>query len=138
MAGSLTLRIITPERILLDEVVDSAVFPAADGLTGVLPHHARMVAALSPGELKYESSGRTQRVFVAGGFAEVHSDTVRVITEASERPTDIDVERAERAARRARERMHARMDEDGQPLDVARAALSLSRALMRIKVARRS
>ena len=74
MAGSLTLRVITPDHIVLDEVVDSVVVPATDGLAGVLPRHAPMVVALDSGDLKYTSGGREEHLFVSGGFAEVHSE----------------------------------------------------------------
>jgi F-type H+-transporting ATPase subunit epsilon len=114
------------------------VFPAVDGLTGVLPRHAQMVAALGPGEMTYKRSGSDERYFVSGGFAEVHDDTMRVITEASERPSEIDVERAERAAQRARDRMKARLADEGEPLDVMRAETSLLRALARIRIAEHS
>ena len=54
MAG-LTLRIITPERVVLDEAVDSVRVPASDGSMGVFPKHAGMVTALDAGELLSES-----------------------------------------------------------------------------------
>ena len=138
MAGSLTLRVITPERIVLDEVVDTVVVPATDGLTGILPKHARMVVALDAGDLKYRGGGAEQHLFVAGGFAEVANDTVRVITEASERPTDIDVERAQQAAERARERLHERQRGGDEPIDVLRAEASLRRAMVRLRLSKRS
>jgi F-type H+-transporting ATPase subunit epsilon len=135
MAGSLTLRVITPEAIVLDEAVESVVVPASDGLTGILPRHAPMVVALAPGNLKYTRGGSAQHLFVAGGFAEVHDDTVRVITQASERPSDIDVERAEQAAARARERLRAREASPGEDLDVLRAEAALHRAMARLQTA---
>ena len=157
MAGSLTLRVITPDRIVLDQVVDTAVFPAVDGLVGVLPRHVQMVAALGPGELRYGASGgtgRSEHCFVSGGFAEVHDDTLRIITEASELPSEIDVVRAdqvmgipytwidvvraEAAAERARDRIEARPGDESGPLDVLRARASLRRALGRIKLAQHS
>jgi F-type H+-transporting ATPase subunit epsilon len=135
MPGSLTLRVITPEAILLDEKVESVVVPASDGLTGILPRHAPMVVALAPGSIKYSRAGSAQRLFVAGGFAEVHGDTVRVITQASERPSEIDVERAERAAGRARERLRTGQASPGEDLDVLRAEFALRRALERLRTA---
>jgi F-type H+-transporting ATPase subunit epsilon len=137
MAASLTLRVITPERIVLDDVVDSVVIPAADGLAGVLPRHAPMVAALASGDLKYVAAGREQHLFVSGGFAEVRDNTLRLITEASERPSDIDVERAGKAAERARERLRTNEIQGPEALDLLRAQSSLQRALMRLKVAGR-
>jgi F-type H+-transporting ATPase subunit epsilon len=138
MAGTLTLRVITPEHIVLDEVVDSVVVPATDGLTGILPRHARMVVALAPGDLKFDRAGRETHLFVGGGFAEVANDTVRVITEASERPTEIDVERARAAAERARERLAERQRGQAEPVDVLRAEASLRRAMVRLRLSQRS
>ena len=138
MAGSLTLRVITPEAVVLDEVAETVVFPAIDGLMGVLPKHAQMVAALSTGDLKYTSGGQEHHLFVAGGFAEVRNDTLRVITEASERPTDIDVDRAERAAERARDRLKTHQVDGTESFDLLRAESSFRRALMRLKIARRN
>jgi F-type H+-transporting ATPase subunit epsilon len=135
MPGSLTLRVITPEAIVLDEAVENVVVPATDGLTGILPRHAPMVVALAPGSLKYTRAGNAQRLFVAGGFAEVHGDTVRVITQASERPGEIDVERAEKAAARARERLRTGAAGPGEDLDVLRAEAALHRALARLQTA---
>ena len=135
MAKSLTLRVITPEAIVLDEIVESVVVPASDGLIGILPRHARMVAALDSGTLKYARAGEERRLFVAGGFAEVQSDTVRVITQASERPLEIDVERAEQAATRARERLRTRAAAPGVDLDLLRAEASLRRAIQRLRTA---
>jgi F-type H+-transporting ATPase subunit epsilon len=135
MAGSLTLRVITPEAIVLDEQVDSVVVPASDGLMGILPRHAPMVVALDAGALKFTRGGRDQRLFVGGGFAEVQADTVRVITQAGEKPAEIDVERAQRAAERARERLRAGEAAEGEALDLLRAEAALRRALQRLRAA---
>ena len=139
MAGSLTLRVITPEEIVIDTSVSMVTFPALDGSMGVLPRHAPMVAALDAGQLAFEVDGERQEMFISGGFAEVRENTVRVVTEASEPASDIDVERAARAAERARERLHAfRSRDDGEPFDLFRAEAALRRALMRKLVAGRS
>ncbi|MFT5049123.1 MAG: F-type H+-transporting ATPase subunit epsilon [Chlamydiales bacterium] len=138
MTGSLTLRVITPERIVLDVPTDSVRFPGIDGSVGVLPGHAALVAALGPGELSYEESGKRQQMFVAGGFAEVRSNTVRIVTEASESPTEIDVDRAQRASERAKERLHEMFTIAGAAqVDAFRARAALQRALMRLSMARR-
>ncbi len=137
MVRSLTLRVITPEEIVVDTTASSVTFPALDGGMGILPRHASMVAALDAGQLVFEADGQRQEMFVSGGFAEVRDDTVRVVTEASESASEIDVERAARAAERARKRLHERWVEDGVPFDVLRAEAALRRALMRKLVAGR-
>ena len=134
MAG-LTLRIITPERVILDEAVDSVSVTATDGGMGIFPKHAGMVTALDPGELTYKSSSGEESMFVAGGFAEVRGDTVRVLTAAGEPWSDIDEERAREAEARARERLSVtRAAATQDAVDMARARASLQRALARIRL----
>ena len=133
MAESITLRIITPERIVLDTDAADVRFPALDGYMGILPGHAPMVAALAPGELLFRDAGGEQSIFVSGGFAEVRDNTVRVVTEAGERPHEIDVERARAAGKRARELLATRKLHTGEPIDTARAEAALLRSLQRLR-----
>jgi F-type H+-transporting ATPase subunit epsilon len=134
MAGTLTLRVITPDRIALDQSVASVRLPALDGSIGVLPRHAPMIAALDAGLLRYrtEPGGPESALFVAGGFAEMRGETLRVVSEAGEKPEEIDEERAREAEKRARERISVRLAE-GEPIDLLRAEASLRRALMRLQ-----
>jgi F-type H+-transporting ATPase subunit epsilon len=129
MAGSLTLRVITPERIALDTQVQSVRIPGVDGSMGILPRHAPMVAALDAGLLHYRIDGKEHLLFVSGGFAEVRGENLRVVTEAGEQPAEIDAARAAASEKRARERL-ASKDES---LDTARAEASLRRAVWRLR-----
>jgi F-type H+-transporting ATPase subunit epsilon len=134
MSG-LTLRVITPDRIALDEQTEAVRLPGLDGSMGVLPRHAHMVAALDAGELRYRKNGHENFLFVAGGFAEVRDGTVRVVSEAGERPADIDEERARAAERRARERLAS--VHKGENIDVLRAEAALHRAMVRMQIKER-
>jgi len=134
MAGSLTLRVITPDRIVLDTRAESVKVPAVDGSMGFLPRHADLVAALDVGQLSWRAGGTENKLFVSGGFVEVHDDTVRVVSEAGERPEEIDVERARDAERRARERLD-KSRTSGVEIDVLRAEAALQRALARLHTA---
>ena len=135
MSGAITLRVITPERVALDTTVESVTFPALDGSTGILKGHAPLVAALGMGELAYrDGAGQESGLFVAGGFAEVRDDTVRIVTEASEPPSEIDVERATKAAERARARLDQYESTPGEAIDILRANLSLQRAMIRLRL----
>src|SRR5262245_14159403 len=132
MAGTLTLRVITPERIAHDSSVASARLPGLDGSIGVLPRHAPMVAALDAGVLRWKEDGQEEVMFVSGGFAEVRGETLRVVCEAGEKPAEIDEERARAAEKRARERISAGRAAAGEPIDLLRAEASLRRAMMRL------
>jgi F-type H+-transporting ATPase subunit epsilon len=137
MSKELTLRIITPERVVLDTTAESVRVPAIDGSMGIFPRHAGMVAALDAGVLSYKEGGREERLFISGGFAEVRSNTVRVLTSAGEAPSEIDLERAKVAEARARERLKPRrsgLTAEEATIDIARAQASLQRAIQRLKV----
>jgi len=141
MADSLTLRVITPDEIALDVTASVIRLPGVDGEMGILPKHAPMVTALGTGLVSY--SGQTAQgahgveesdLFVSGGFAEVRDNTVRVVTETSERVGEIDVERAKAAEERARQRLSERHPD----LDLRRAQAALARAVLRMRLAGRT
>ena len=52
-ATSFRLRIVTPERLLLDEEVEEVTAPGAAGEFGVLPDHITFLTTLAPGRLIY-------------------------------------------------------------------------------------
>lgn len=132
--GKLTLRVITPDHIVLDTQAESVRVPAVDGSMGFLPRHAALIAALDVGLLSWREGGKDHALFVSGGFVEVKQDTVRVVSEAGERPDEIDVERARAAEKRARERLDHGHD-TAASVDILRAELALRRAQYRLRVA---
>ncbi len=74
--------VVSPEQILLEAEAGSVVVPAYDGLLGILPRHAPMLALLGKGELKVKlKDGGERRFRVSGGFVQVRSNNVRVVTE---------------------------------------------------------
>ena len=137
MTGKLTLRVITPDKIVLDTQAETVRVPAVDGSMGFLPRHAQLVAALDVGLLSWREGGKEQTLFVSGGFVEVKQDTVRVVSEAGERPADIDVTRARAAEKRARERLDHSREASGQ-IDTLRAELALRRAVLRLRASGQS
>lgn len=136
MSDELTLRVITPDRIVLDTEASSIRVPASDGSMGILRNHAAMVAALDVGLLIYSRGGAEHVLFVSGGFVEVRDNTVRVVSEAGEEPAEINEERAQEAEARARQRLdEGRRQAD---LDVLRAEMALRRAQFRLRARRGS
>jgi F-type H+-transporting ATPase subunit epsilon len=132
MPESFQLTVLTPVRTLLDERVESLVAPGSEGYLGVLANHAPLITALIPGKLTVRQPGGETRVFaLSGGFLEVSANRAVVLADAMEEPELIDVDRARRAAERARERLR---DLHGG-WDVERAQAALARALNRAKVA---
>jgi F-type H+-transporting ATPase subunit epsilon len=135
LPDKIKLTVVTPERELLSETVVEVQLPGADGYLGVLPGHAALITELGVGELTYRPAGNAQPTVLAimRGFAEVLPDRVTVLAETAERAAEIDLARAERALKRAQERMSY-----GDPnIDWDRATIALKRALIRIQVVRK-
>ena len=132
----LTLEIVTPERALVTEQVDEVELPGAEGYFGVLPGHTPLLAALQVGELWYRVGQERHYLAVAFGFAEVLPDRVTVLAQVAERAHDIDVERAERAKKRAEERL-AQVPKPAD-MEFERARIALMKSLIRIQVAARA
>lgn len=99
----LKLEIVTPEKKVLDEPVDSVTVPTASGEIGILPNHAPLISALKSGILSYTTKGTTDKLVVSGGFVEVSTDQVSILTDIAERADEIDTAAA-RADREAAEK----------------------------------
>ena len=135
--ATLTLRVITPERIAIDTEVEKVTLPLLDGEAGVLPRHAPMIAALDVGRLRFATpGGPPQEMFVSGGFAEVRGETVRVVIQSGETADEIDEERALAAEKRARERIDAGTLQGTEAIDLLRAQAALRRAILRLRTKR--
>jgi F-type H+-transporting ATPase subunit epsilon len=129
----------TPTRLLVSEEVDEVVAPGSEGYFGVLPGHAPFLTTLGAGEVTYRQGREEQTIVVAGGFAEVRGDRVIILAEVAERPENIDPERAERALRRAEQRLAGRSPRaEPEEIDYTRAMAAMGRAQSRLQVARRT
>ena len=92
MSKTFHCTVITPERSVLEREATFVAFPASDGEMGVLPQRATLLAQLGAGELRVESAAGKERLFVAGGFAQMVDNRLTLLTEEA-RPID-DLERA--------------------------------------------
>ena len=99
----LKLEIVTPEKKVFDDSVDTVTVPTASGEAGILPNHAPLVSALKPGILSYTNKGSVERFAVSGGFVEVSANRVSVLTDAAQTASEIDTDAA-RADREAAEK----------------------------------
>ncbi|HWP30437.1 MAG TPA: F0F1 ATP synthase subunit epsilon [Fimbriimonadales bacterium] len=124
------LSVVSPDRIVVDEVAESLVAPGVEGYFGILAGHEPFVSQLKIGALKFrDAGGRDQKVAVAGGFLEASGDRVIVLADAAERAEEIDIERARAALERARKRL------EEKDVNIVRAQAAIERALNRLKVA---
>lgn len=98
--AELKLEIVTPEKKVIDETVDTVTIPTQSGEIGILPQHAPLISQLKSGVLTYTKGGTTQKMMVSGGFVEVGASRVSVLADVAEFSDDIDTvtTRAERDA----------------------------------------
>lgn len=102
---SLTLEIVTPEARVYSDTIESVVIPTVEGEVGVLPGHIPLLTEIEHGELRVTKSGRTEFLAVAGGFAQIEHDHVRVLAEHAITESGIDEKAVEAALARAEEQL---------------------------------
>jgi F-type H+-transporting ATPase subunit epsilon len=130
----LRLEIVTPEKLAYEDEVDSVVLPGSEGELGVLPHHAPLVSTLGAGELRLRKAGQEESFAIVGGFLQVLPDKVVVMAETADMASEIDLEKAQEARRKAEQALEGGFVEGA---DLAAARASLQAALIRIRVAER-
>src|SRR5262249_28726624 len=72
--------VVTPEQALRDVAADFVALPLYDGEIGILPGRAPLVGRVGFGELRIKRGNQTERLYVDGGFVQVHADVVTVLT----------------------------------------------------------
>jgi F-type H+-transporting ATPase subunit epsilon len=130
---TIRLDVVTAERIVFSEDVDSVIAPGIEGQLGVLPHHAPLMTTLHTGELRVRKAGEEISLVISGGFFEVRPNRIIVLADVAERAEEIDLARAEKAKARAHEELKLRP----KGVDLAVAEGELRRALTRLKVGQR-
>ncbi len=129
MANSFHCTLITPQRCVLDEQVVYASVPAWDGLIGLMPNRAPLVAKMGDGPLRLDyASGGSYWFFLAGGFAQMKDNHLSLITSEAVAAQDID----EQQARAALKEAQAFIPRSEQDLARNQRDLTRARALMNL------
>jgi F-type H+-transporting ATPase subunit epsilon len=91
MADQLKVRLVTPDRILVDQTVDAVEVPGKNGYFEVLYGHAPLLSEIGAGEVRlHGGESGDQRYSVARGFVEVLPDRVTILAESAQKPEEID------------------------------------------------
>ena len=95
--NQLRIRLVTPDRILIDEGADAVELPSKSGYMEVLYGHAPLLAELGVGEVRlHGGSGGDETYFVVWGFVEVLPDRVTILAQNAIKPEEIDTGEAQR------------------------------------------
>ena len=104
MADQLKVRLVTPDRILVDQTVDAVELPGKNGYFEVLYGHAPLLSALGAGEVRlHGGESGDERYSVARGFVEVLPERVTILAETAEKPEEIDTGAAQQQLERGQQ-----------------------------------
>src|SRR5271170_8242324 len=122
-SGLLAVRLVTPDRILLDATAEAVELPAMEGYLEALYGAAPLLAELGAGEVRLHG-GNTgdQRFFVAWGFVEVLPERVTILAETALHPDEIDKAEAQLELQ-AGEKMWQDAGDNGEQYDEANALM---------------
>ena len=82
--ASFPFELVSPERLLFTGEVESVVVPGSEGELTVMKDHAPLMTTLKPGIVTVnETGGKSQRLFVRGGFADVAPTGLTILAESS-------------------------------------------------------
>lgn len=137
MSKQLKLKIVTPEKLILEEEVDSVTLPTKEGEITILPEHIPLVASLSSGDIVAISKGEHIPMAVVGGFVEVNKKdnktTVAILADFAEHVSFYTEQEIEKAKTRAEELR--KQAENNEVIDFEHFETELERSLTRIKIA---
>ncbi len=134
----LKLKIVTPERLILEEMVDQVSLPTTEGEITILPEHIALIAGLASGDVVGCVDAQCIPMAVVGGFVEVKKNEngvteVAVLADFAEHVGEITDQKVEQAKTRAEE-LKKQM-ENKEHVDFEHFEAELERSLTRVKIA---
>lgn len=125
------VHILAADHVFYEGPCESLVVPALQGQYGILSKHSNMIGAVVPGTLFYRTPGEEEKqAAVSSGLFKIENNEVLVLVDSAERPEEIDVNRARRAADEAKEALL--QQKSIQEYRVAQT--QLARAISRLRV----
>ena len=120
-SGLLTVRLVTPDRILLDATAEAVELPSMSGYLEALYGAAPLLAELGAGEVRlHGGTSGDQKFFVAWGFVEVLPERVTILAETAMHPNEIDRSEAQQELQEG-EKLWQEAGDDGEKYDEANA-----------------
>ena len=120
-SGLLMVRLVTPDRILLDATAEAVELPSRSGYLEALYGHAPLLAELGAGEVRlHGGTSGDQKFFVAWGFVEVLPERVTILAETAMHPNEINVAEAKEELAEG-EKLWSEAGDDGEKYDEANA-----------------
>ena len=129
----LHLKIVTPEKLLIDEEVSQVNVNTKDGVIGILPNHTNLMAQLAPGELIIKKGGKSEVLAIGSGFLQMIDNTLSVMTDLAKYEEDIDEKAMEDAKKRAETALSQKLSDE----EYAETMAILEKSLAQLRIKRR-
>jgi F-type H+-transporting ATPase subunit epsilon len=134
----LKLKVITPDKVITDEVVDSISLPTTSGMITVLDKHVALVSTIKAGEMVIKKGGKGVGYSVYKGLVNVRPSfkgitEVVVLLESGEMIDELDHTRAEEALSRA----IALKEENLENAEISLFEGHIEKELNRVRIARK-
>ena len=121
--GLLAVRLVSPDRMLLDATAEAVELPSSSGYLEALYGAAPLLAELGAGEVRlHGGTSGDQKFFVAWGFVEVLPERVTILAETALRPEEIDKAKAQQELE-AGENLWQSAGDDAAKYDLANAEM---------------
>jgi len=132
---TLTVRVVSPDKIVWDATAQEVILPSTTGQLGILSGHAPLLTALDTAVMRVRPSQNQPWVAIAlmGGFAEVENDEVTILVNGAERGDTINLDAARTAYRESEARVNQSQNATRQ--EQIQATLALKRARARFQAA---
>lgn len=125
------LKVVTPDRIFYDGMVEMVELKTTEGDIGILKGHIPLTAVVAPGALVIKEASDTKEAALIDGIVRILGDDVTILAQSCEWPDEIDINRANEAKIRAERRLTGQEGE----VNFQRAELALKRSITRLEVA---
>lgn len=128
------LKIATPERVVLEREVDQVNLPTRMGQITILANHVPLISVLEAGVLEARIGSELLPVSISGGFLEFHQNEVVILADTAEKAEEVDLQRAENAARERARELKSSVGKISDELVYARMIRRVEKQLARIKL----
>lgn len=126
------LKIVTPDRILIDQEATEVVVPTKDGQITILPNHSNLISEITHGDIIIRNGKEEKITLIYGGFIEVAKDSnIIVLADNAEHLHEVNEKEAEEARRRAEQAIKESRDDKERFAD---AQAALAKSLTQLKI----
>ena len=115
--NTIKLKIITPQKLVIDEEANSVTVPGADGDITVLPKHVHLLTLLKEGIIAMKHGDKEDFLAIGGGYLETNGKEANILVSRAYKQDEIDEKLTGEAIENARKMLtQVKTDEERQEI----------------------